>query len=74
MERARERERNRQIVKREREREKLERRLSLEGEYREKRESPSFSTSNGEVVCGCEGEDGGVESPDQLDEMKREIR
>lgn len=73
MERARERERNKQIIKREREREReLERRLSLEGEYREKREGPSFSS--GEVVCGCEGEDGGVESPDQLDEMKREIR
>lgn len=43
---------------------------------RVRRESllPRHLTTRGRVMCGCEGEDGGVEGPDQLDEMKRETR
>lgn len=50
----------------------MRRKEERDRESKRKREGILLSRLTREIVCGCEGESEGVESPDQLDEMKRE--
>lgn len=51
---------------------RVRRKEERDRESKRKREGILLSRLTREIVCGCEGESEGVESPDQLDEMKRE--